>query len=124
MFKPKKATKRYEAPSDLAEQRASILDNFDFKTAAMIMSMPCHPIWDDNYKYIIGYEPWKMVSKNGFKLYNEGELRYMAAKLLDKAIKSAKAGEELYCIGTGPFKAIYRYGILELDFVVTDWSED
>lgn len=122
MFKPKKTVKHYEAPSDLAEQRANILDNFDFKTTAMIMSMPCRPIWDD--EHIIGYEPWKMFSKNGFKLYNEGELRYMAAGLLDRVIESAKAGEDYYCIGTGPFKAIYRYGILELDFVVTDWSKD
>jgi hypothetical protein len=124
MFKPKKVIKHYEAPSDLSKQRAGILDNFDFKTTAMIMSMPCHPIWDDECNKIIGYEPWKMFSKNGFKLYNEGELRYMAAKLLDRVIESAKAGEDYYCIGTGPFKAIYRYGILELDFVVTDWSKD
>lgn len=124
MFKPKKVIKHYEVPSDLSKQRASILDNFDFKTTAMIMSMPCHPIWDDECNKIIGYEPWKMFSKNDFKLYNEGELRYMAAKLLDRVIESAKAGEDYYCIGTGPFKAIYRYGILELDFVVTDWSKD
>lgn len=125
MFKPKTVNleEKYDI-SPIEKQRADILNNFDFKTTAMIMASPCRPVWDDDYKNIMGWEPWKMWSKSGMKLFNEGELRYLAADLLDNVIKSSKSGGNIHITATGPFKAIYRYGILELDFVMETWSED
>lgn len=124
MFKPKK--ENLEGIPTLEEQKRDILENFDFKTLAMIMSIPCKPEYeDDNFDRIIGWKPWKMFSKDGMKLYNEGELRYMAADLLDKVIKAVKGGSQKhYYIATGPFKVIYRWGILELDAVLDSWSWD
>lgn len=115
---------KYDVPS-LENQYRDILDNFDFKTVAMIMSMPCRPVYGNNdYNKIIGYTPWKMWSKQGMKLYNESELRFMASNMLRKVMKQAKEGDTLYWSACGPFKVIYRFGILELNFVLETWSWD
>lgn len=109
---------KYDVPS-LENQYRDILDNFDFKTVAMIMSMPCRPVYgNDDYNKIIGYTPWKMWSKQGMKLYNESELRFMASNMLREVMKQAKEGDTLYWSACGPFKVIYRFGILELNFVL------
>lgn len=123
MFKPRKVN--LETKCDvlsLEKQRADILSNFDFKTTAMIMASPCRPIWDDNYENILGYEPWTMWDGDIQRVYNEGELRQLAKSLLDEVIKVSDGN--ITTIATGPFKAIYRYGILELDFVMETWSLD
>lgn len=123
MFKPRKVN--LETKSDilfLEKQRADILENFDFKTTAMIMASPCRPIWDDNYENILGYEPWEMWDGDIKKIYNEGELRQLAKRLLDEVIKVSNGS--FTTITTGPFKAIYRDGVLELDFVMETWSLD
>ena len=115
---------KYDVPS-LENQYRDILNNFDFKTVAMIMSMPCRPIYeDDNYDKIIGYKPWKMCSKQGMKLHNESELRYMASCMLQEAMKRAREGDTFYWSSCGPFKVTYRFGILELNFVMETWSWD
>lgn len=115
---------KYDVPS-LENQYRDILDNFDFKTVAMIMSMPCRPVYaNDDYNNIIGYTPWKMWSKQGMKLYNESELRFMASNMLQEVMKQAKEGDTLYWSACGPFKVIYRFGILELNFVIETWSWD
>lgn len=115
---------KYDVPS-LENQYRDILDNFDFKTVAMIMSMPCRPVYgNDDYNKIIGYTPWKMWSKQGMKLYNESELRFMASNMLREVMKQAKEGDTLYGSACGPFKVIYRFGILELNFVLETWSWD
>nr|DAG88668.1 MAG TPA: hypothetical protein [Crassvirales sp.] len=115
---------KYDVPS-LENQYRDILDNFDFKTVAMIMSMPCRPVYgNDDYNKIIGYTPWKMWSKQGMKLYNESELRFMASNMLREVMKQVKEGDTLYWSACGPFKVIYRFGILELNFVLETWSWD
>lgn len=115
---------KYDVPS-LENQYRDILDNFDFKTVAMIMSMPCRPVYGNNdYNKIIGYTPWKMWSKQGMKLYNESELRFMASNMLREVMKQAKEGDALYWSACGPFKVIYRFGILELNFALETWSWD
>lgn len=119
MFKPKKVNSEIES---LEKQRADILTNFDFKTTAMIMASPCKPIWDENYENIVGYEPWTMWCGDRKKVFNEGELRQLAKRLLDDVIKNNTG--KINTIATGPFKAIYRFGILELDFVMESWSVD
>lgn len=125
MFKPKTINLETKHNIEsLEQQRFSILNNFDFKTTAMIMASPCRPIWDDYYEKIQGYEPWYMWSNGQMKLFNPGELRCLAKKLLDEVIKLAKDNGDNVYMATGPFKAIYRYGILELDFVMETWSLD
>lgn len=118
----------------LEQQKKDILENFDFAIVASIMAIPCKPVykWDvtqsntaEESCEIVGYEPWKMyIRTDEYKVPNEGELRFLAIRLLDDVIKCAKSGGNYHTIATGPFKAIYRYGILELDFVMETWSCD
>ena len=95
---------KYDVPS-LENQYRDILNNFDFKTVAMIMSMPCRPVYeDDNYDKIIGYKRLNICSKH--------------------VMKRAREGDTLYWSSCGPFKVTYRFGILELNFVMETWSWD
>lgn len=113
-----------EAPS-LREQRDDILKNFDFKTLAKVMALPCQPIYkDDNYEELVGYEPWRVFSNEGFIVPDEAELRKSAEKLLDQVMVQSLNGDKYVWVACGPFKATFRYGILELEAVLTSWSWD
>jgi len=116
----------------LEEQKKDILENFNFALVANIMATPCKPVyrWDvvdtpdiGDFDIIVGYQPWKIyVRTNEFKVPNEGELRFIADRLLNDVIKYAKSGGNYYSMATGPFKAIYGYGTLELDFIMESWG--
>ena len=109
----------------LQDQYEDILKNFDFKTVAKIMASPCRPIYtDDTYEKIVGYEPWKVFTKEGFIVPDESELRRSAERLLNQVIANYLKGDKYATIACGPFKAIVRYGILELEAVLTSWSWD
>lgn len=113
-----------EAPS-LREQRDDILKNFDFKTLAKVMALPCIPIYkDDNYEELVGYEPWRVYTKEGFIVPDESELRQSAEKLLNQVMVQSLNGDKYAFIACGPFKVTFRYGILELDAVLSSWSWD
>lgn len=113
-----------EAPS-LREQRDDILKNFDFKTLAKVMALPCRPIYkDDNYEELVGYEPWRVYTKEGFIVPDESELRQSAEILLNQVMVKSLKGDKYVFIACGPFKVTFRYGILELDAVLSSWSWD
>lgn len=133
MFKkPQVSLERQCDCKPLDEQKKDILENFNFALVATVMASPCRPItrWDvvdnntiDDFDVIVGYEPWKIyIRTNEYKVPNEGELRFIANKLLNDIIKYAKSGGNYHSIATGPFKATYRYGILELDFIMESWG--
>lgn len=120
----KKSTKNTLTKS-LREQKQEILENFCFEQVAMIMSMPCVPVMDDYYIDIIGYEPWYMSIDKDRKIPKVSDLRNLASHLLDDIINKVESSkEDYYAIHTGPFKVTYRYGFLELDFVVESWSAE
>ena len=54
------------------------------------------------------------------------ELKKDAERLLKSVIRFAKANRrcKFYMTATGPFKASYRYGIIELECIFTSWSCD
>lgn len=105
----------------LIEQKKDILDNFDFDQVEMIMRMPCIKELDSEDLY----HPWKMIYDGKLVQYNKALLKDLADRLLSEVIEHCGQSEtNLFYIGTGPFKAEYRYGILELSFVVTSWSCD
>lgn len=131
MFKkPQVSLERQCDCKPLEEQKRDILENFNFALVASIMAIPCRPVyrWDiadnpniDDFNDIVGYKPWKMyVRTNEYKVPNEEELRFIANELLNNVIKYAKSGD--HSIATGPFKATYRYGILELYFIMESWG--
>ena len=118
----KKITKNTLRKS-LREQKQEILENFCFEQVAMIMSMPCMPITGESDTYIIGYTPWKMLIDKDYKIPKVSDLRNLASHLLDDIINKVESSkEDYYSIHTGPFRVIYRYGFLELNFIAESWS--
>ena len=119
-----KAVRDPEAPS-LREQRDNILKNFDFKTLAKVMALPCRPIYrDDNCEELVGYEPWRVFTKEGFIVPDEAELRQSAERLLNQVMVQSLNGDKYIWMACGPFKVTFRYGILELEAILTSWSWD
>lgn len=109
-----------DTPS-LIEQKKDILDNFDFDQVEMIMRMPC--IKEPGSKDL--YHPWKMIYDGKLVQYNKALLKDLADRLLSEVIEHCSQSEtNLFYIATGPFRAEYRYGILELSFVITRQSCD
>lgn len=120
----KKSTKNTLRKS-LREQKQEILENFCFEQVAMIMSMPCMPVMGDYYTGIIGYKPWNILIDKDYKIPKVSDLRNLASHLLDDIINKVESfKEDYYSIYTGPFKVIYRYGFLELDFIVESWDTE
>lgn len=120
----KKSTKNTLRKS-LEEQKQEILKNFCFEQVAMIMLMPCMPIFGESYSSIIGYTPWCMLTDKGYKVPEVNYLRNLANHLLDDIINKVESSKEnYYSMHTGPFKVIYRHGFLELDFVVESWDAE
>ena len=113
----KKSTKNTLRKS-LREQK--ILENFCFEQVAMSM-----PVMDDYDIDIIGYKPWDMLVDKDYKIPKVSDLRNIASHLLDDIINKVESSkEDYYAIHTGPFKVTYRYGFLELDFIVESWSAE
>lgn len=127
MLEPKKINSDNYYRGSLEKQKEDILHNFRFEQVAMIMASPCLPIYkneEDDKPEIIGYEPWKMHTKYGFKVPGIYDLFHCAEGLLDDVIKEVhKDPKSNYqSIATGPFKVTYLYGNLTLDFVVESWG--
>lgn len=127
MLEPKKINFDNYYRGSLEKQKKDILCNFRFEQVAMIMASPCLPIYkneEDDKPEIIGYEPWKIHTKYGFKVPGIYDLFHCAEGLLDDVIKEVhKDPKSNYqSIATGPFKVTYLYGNLTLDFVVESWG--
>lgn len=125
MLEPKKINPENYYRGSLEVQKRDILSNFCFEKVAMIMATPCMPIYENEEEpEIIGYKPWKILTKYGIKVPSIYDLYCCADKLLDNVInevhKNPKSNYQ--SIATGPFKVTYLYGNLTLDFVVGSWG--
>lgn len=112
----------------LEKQFQEIMECFDFRHVHMLMEWDKARVEYDDDGNHIEYHQWKMFnSEDGFcTVPTVDELKKDAERLLKEVIRLAKANPrcKFHMIGTGPFKAYYRYGIIELDCVFTDWSCD
>lgn len=107
----------------LNDQLNEIMSNFDFNRVATFMSWEkSHRIYDDEGN-CIREEPWKVVGKT-YAVPTEVELKNLAKSLLDQVIERYEPEKQFVYVGTGPFKVICRYGILELMCVIEYWSCD
>ena len=127
MLEPKKINPENYYRGSLEKQKLDILCNFRFGQVAMIMASPCLPIYkneEDDKPEIIGYEPWKIHTKYGFKVPGICDLFHCAEELLDDVIKEVHKNPKsnYQSIASGPFKVTYLYGNLTLDFVVESWG--
>lgn len=119
-------------PSDpdlpsLEKQKADILKCFNFDLVAMVMNSACRAIYDDDGIPTGEYRQWQTYNKDKGILTQPTakELKQDADKLLTDVIKDYhKFHNPLHYIGCGGFKAICRYGVLELEFVLESWSWD
>ena len=127
MLEPKVINFEDAYRGSLEDQKKDILSNFRFEQVAMIMATPCMPIYEneeEDKSEIIGYKPWKILTKFGIKVPGIYDLFRCADKLLDDVIKELyKDPKTNYLsIAAGPFKVTYLYGNLTLDFVVESWG--
>lgn len=125
MLEPKVINSEDAYRGSLEDQKKDILSNFRFEQVAMIMTTPCIPIYENEEEpEIIGYKPWKILTKFGIKVPGIYDLFRCADKLLDDVIKEVyKDPKSNYqSIAAGPFKVTYLYGNLTLDFVVESWG--
>ena len=127
MLEPKVINFEDAYRGSLEDQKKDILSNFRFEQVAMIMATPCMPIYEneeEDKSEIIGYKPWKILTKFGIKVPGIYDLFRCANKLLDDVIKEVyKDPKSNYLsIAAGPFKVTYLYGNLTLDFVVESWG--
>lgn len=127
MLKPKVINLEDAYRGDLEKQKMDILSNFHFEQVAMIMASPCLPIYkneEEDKPEIIGYEPWKILTKYELRVPNVYDLYCCAERLLDDVIKEVHKNPKsnYQGIASGPFKVTYLYGNLTLDFVVESWG--
>lgn len=117
--------KEYNDIPSLEVQKASIMLNFDFKLVEMIMRMPVRHEYNNDGIAEDLYTTWKMYHEDEFRYSTEKDLKELASKLLDECICTYnERHDNLIWTGTGPFRAICRYGILELMFVLEEWHYD
>ena len=127
MLEPKVINSEDAYRGNLEDQKRDILSNFRFEQVAMIMASPCLPIYENEEEdkpEIIGYEPWKILTKYGLRVPNIYDLYRCAEELLDDVIKEVHKDPKsnYHGIASGPFKVTYLYGNLTLDFVVESWG--
>ena len=127
MLEPKIINSEDAYRGSLEDQKMDILSNFCFEQVAMIMSSPCLPIYkneEDDRPEIIGYGPWKILTKYGFRVPNIYDLYCCAEGLLNEVIKEVHKDprSNYQGIASGPFKVTYLNGNLTLDFVVESWG--
>lgn len=116
---------QHDIPS-LKKQYEDILDNFSFANLATVMTSPCKPVWNTDYTKILGYQSWTMFVGKTLKVPSESDLKQLASDLLLETINYIikHSNEKYYMVATGPFKVVYRWGILELDAILESWSCD
>ena len=127
MLEPKVINLEDAHRGSLEDQKRDILRNFRFEQVAMIMATPCIPIYkneEEDKPEIIGYKPWKILTKFGIKVPGIYDLFRCADKLLDDVINEVRKDPKsnYQSIASGPFKVTYLYGNLTLDFVVESWG--
>ena len=127
MLEPKVINLEDTHRGSLEDQKRDILSNFRFEQVAMIMATPCMPIYENEEEdkpEIIGYKPWKILTKFGIKVPGIYDLFRCADKLLDDVINEVRKDPKsnYQSIASGPFKVTYLYGNLTLDFVVESWG--
>lgn len=127
MLEPKVINLEDAYRGDLEKQKMDILKNFRFEQVAVIMASPCLPIYkneEDDRPEIIGFEPWKILTKYGLRVPSIYDLYRCAEKMLDDVIKEVHKNPKsnYQGIASGPFKVTYLYGNLTLDFVVESWG--
>jgi len=105
---------------DLISQKQDILKNFNFDLVHMIMSTACRAVYDNNGKPTGFYEPWTYYYN---RVPSIAELKQVASDLLDDVIKNNDINKVIWT-GTGGFKAVNRYGILNLMFILEEWQCD
>ena len=119
--------KFHEDLPSLNEQLNEIMENFDFNKVVTFMEWnKSYRVYDD-YGNCIKEEQWKLSNKRGYVVPTESELRSLAKSLLEEVIKLYKSNDpdnQFIWVGTGPFKVVCRFGILELMCVIAYWSYD
>lgn len=122
MVKLKEIKKRIvDDTPPLEDQINDIIDNFNFDLVAEYMEYFGRGVHNEQGDYI-GRERWKMACEDGFHVPTVSDLKTLARRLLEDVISKLR-GNYTY-VATGPFKAIRRYDILELNFVPESWSYD
>ena len=123
----------------LEEQFKDIMDNFDFYHVQMMMNWEYARVDYNDEGEPISFHKWKtlnipeegismndLFNPDHLKVPTVAELKKDAERLLKSAMRFAKANRrcKFYMTATGPFKASYRYGIIELECIFTSWSCD
>lgn len=121
-----KKTRNFSDAPPLDVQCDYIMKNFDFDKVLEYMSWDkSHRIYDDDGK-CVGKSPWRMyISPGEYRAPSISDLRALARDLLTQVIRNYRNSKSTFVsISTGPFKAMCRYGILELIGVIESWSDD
>ena len=123
----------------LEEQFQDIMDNFDFKHVNMMMNWEYARADYNNEGECVGFHKWQTFHKPkedfdvvdifdpaNLRVPTVAELKKDAENLLKSVIRFAKVNRrcKFYMTATGPFKASYRYGIIELECIFTSWTCD
>ena len=123
----------------LEEQFQDIMDNFDFKHVNMMMNWEYARADYNDEGECVGFHKWQTFHKPkedfdvadifdpaNLRVPTVAELKKNAENLLKSVIRFAKVNRrcKFYMTATGPFKASYRYGIIELECIFTSWSCD
>ena len=121
-----KRTRNFSDAPPLDVQYDYIMENFDFDKVLEYMSWSkSYRIYDDDGK-CIGKSPWRIyINPREYKVPSISDLRTLAGDLLTQVIKNYRNSKSTFVsISTGPFKAMCRYGILELVGVIESCSDD
>lgn len=121
-----KKTRNFSDVSSLDVQCDYIMKNFDFDKVLEYMSWDkSHREYDDDGK-CVGKSPWRMcISPGEYRVPSISDLRTLAKDLLTQVIRNYINSKSAFVsISTGPFKAMCRYGRLELVGVIESWSDD
>lgn len=108
------------------QQFQEIMECFDFSHVHMMMEWGySRAEYDDDGNHL-DYHQWKTYNGGSYAVPTVPELKKDAGRLLKEVIRLAKANPrcKFLMVGTGPFKASYRYGIIELECVFESWSCD
>ena len=123
----------------LEEQFQDIMDNFDFKHVNMMMNWEYARADYNDEGECVGFHKWQTFHKPkedfdvadifdpaNLRVPTVAELKKNAENLLKSVIRFAKVNRrcKFYMTATGPFKASYRDGIIELECIFTSWSCD
>lgn len=117
--------KKKEKLPSLVDQYAEIMENFNFKRVAEFMAWnESRWSYNDDGSYEKGQ--WMVVDRKVenkwvYKIPTEHDLRLMASDLLRRVMDYK---DNVSYIASGPFKATKRYGILELECIIEQWSYD